>query len=246
MNVIILAAGTGKRLRSVTNLPKCMLDIEGSSLLHRYLDSLHALAPDNTQIFIVVGYKSQAVLDHVQGHPLGEKVEFIEHREYEAGSILSIWAARKALEGDVLLMDGDVYFRPDLLALLLGSSHRSVLLVDTASVNTGEEIMVGITDNTVVAVGRGMTGEFEAYGEWVGFLRLDGNGSHAFREELAKHIGKGRRDIGYEDALIDVTRAVHVGCELTDGIPWIEIDFPEDLARARALALATDDYDEQQ
>ena len=246
MNVIILAAGTGKRLRSVTDLPKCMLDIGGRSLLHRYLDSLHALAPDNVQVFIVVGYKSQAVLDHVQGHPLSDKVEFIEHREYEAGSILSIWAARKALDGDVLLMDGDVYFRPDLLALLLDSSHRNVLLVDTTSINTGEEIMVGITGSKVVAIGRGMTGEFQTYGEWVGFLRLDGNGSYMFREELAKHIGNGRRDIGYEDALIDLTRAIHVGCELTGGLPWIEIDFPEDLARARSMALATEDYEEQQ
>jgi choline kinase len=222
-----------------------MLDIGGRSLIHRYLDSLHGLAPDNAQIFMVVGYKSQAVIDHVQGHPLGEEVEFIEHREYESGSILSIWAARKALEGDVLLMDGDVYFKPDLLALLLGSSHSNVLLVDTTSINTGEEIMVGITDNTVVAIGRGMTGEFEAYGEWVGFLRLGGNGSYAFREKLAKHIANGRRDIGYEDALIDLARAVHVGCELTGGLPWIEIDFPEDLARATALALATDNYEEQ-
>ena len=42
--------------------------------------------------------------------------------------------------------------------------------------------------------------------------------------------------IGYEDALPDLAHAVYVGCELTGGHPWIEIDFPENLAQARALA----------
>ena len=36
----------------------------------------------------------------------------------------------------------------------------------------------------------------------------------------------------YEDALIDFFRDVKVGHEKIGGLPWTEIDFPEDVTRA--------------
>jgi choline kinase len=36
----------------------------------------------------------------------------------------------------------------------------------------------------------------------------------------------------YEDALIDFFRGVKVGYETIGGLPWTEIDFPEDVEKA--------------
>ena len=44
MKAIILAAGVGKRLWQVTqHRPKCLIEIGGQTLLHRYLTSLRSV-----------------------------------------------------------------------------------------------------------------------------------------------------------------------------------------------------------
>ena len=68
-------------------------------------------------------------------------------------------------------MDGDVYFEPTLVSRLLEGPAENLLLVDTRSVNSGEEIMAGARGGRLVEIGRGMGGDFDVYGEWVGFLR---------------------------------------------------------------------------
>ena len=58
MRAIILAAGEGKRLRPYTNnKPKCMVEIEGKSLIDRQINVLNKNGIDD--IIIIGGYKSE-------------------------------------------------------------------------------------------------------------------------------------------------------------------------------------------
>jgi choline kinase len=239
VNVVILAAGEGQRLRSVMELPKCLAEVGGRSLLHRYLDVLQDLGAGVERIGLVVGYRRDEVARQVVAHPLGQRVELIDNPQYQQGSILSLRAARSLLQSDVLLMDGDVYFTPDLLIRLVRSAESNVLLLDTASSNTGEEIMAGAIGGRVKAVGRGMSGDFPVYGEWVGFLRLGLNASAWISRTLDEVPENGTQDMGYEELLQSLVESEPMGYELVDGLPWVEIDFPEDLERANRLAASS-------
>ena len=55
MQALILAAGKGSRLGSLTeNKPKCMIDIAGKSIIDRTVESL--ISNNINHIIIVIGY----------------------------------------------------------------------------------------------------------------------------------------------------------------------------------------------
>jgi choline kinase len=76
---------------------------------------------------------------------------------------------------------------------------------------------------------------FDACGESVGFFKLSRAGARALEAHVAGHVRAGRRSAPHEEALRDMMLAEPgaFGVEDVTGLPWIEIDFPEDVARAR-------------
>ncbi|MDP7532360.1 MAG: NTP transferase domain-containing protein, partial [SAR202 cluster bacterium] len=134
---IILVAGVGRRLRGQTDEPKCLLSIGGRSLIHRYLDILAEPDSGVAKVGMVVGYKGDLIVSHVQEHAFGGAVAYATNPDYEKGSALSLLTAYENFEidGDMMLMDGDVYFEPDVLHRLLASANANSMLVDPSSVN---------------------------------------------------------------------------------------------------------------
>ena len=64
MNCIILAAGLGSRLKNLTkDKPKAMLEVNGEILLDVQIKSALALGIKN--IYVIAGYKSDLILNHV-------------------------------------------------------------------------------------------------------------------------------------------------------------------------------------
>src|SRR5262245_58207382 len=86
MKAVILAAGVGKRLWPVTqHRPKCLIEIGGQSLLHRYLESLASLGVQHADI--VVGYKQEMIRAAVAAKALGLRVNFLVNEQFHRGSI---------------------------------------------------------------------------------------------------------------------------------------------------------------
>jgi choline kinase len=69
----------------------------------------------------------------------------------------------------------------------------------------------------------------------VGFARLDASTVVALRHAITAQIAAGETAGGYEDALASILGASDVRCVATEGLPWVEIDFPEDFRRAETL-----------
>ena len=57
----------------------------------------------------------------------------------------------------------------------------------------------------------------------------------ALRPDLYR--GRRKLDMEYEDALTNFFQDIRVGYEKIGGLPWIEIDFPEDITRAASQIL---------
>jgi len=232
MKVIILVAGRGTRLQGSWTKPKCLLDVGGRALLTRYLDSLSAL---NLPVRIVTGFQGDAIRQHVENLNLSIPVEYCRNDRFELGSILSLQVGLMGIEEPIVLLDGDVLFHPKLLTQLIDSQHNNALLVDPRSSFSDEEYMVGGEEGRVNVLTRGPIEGCPSIGEWVGFVRLGKVEVTLLKQAIEDQISNGNVKGGYEDALGSLLNDIPIRYELVNDFPWIEIDFDQDLLKAREL-----------
>jgi choline kinase len=231
MKAIILAAGVGKRLWPVTqHHPKCLIPIGGRTLLERYFIELAAVGI--REATLVVGYK-QEMIRAAAGRGLhGVAADYLVNDQYQRGSISSLWLAREALDRDVLIMDADVLFHREILRRLVTSAHPTALLLDESVKQETEECMAVVQGGRIIALTKQMPSRYDFAGEGVGFLKVRGADCPALIRSLQGHVDQERWQMEYEDGLREFFAEVRVGFEKIGGLPWTEIDFPEDVARA--------------
>jgi choline kinase len=231
MKAIILAAGVGKRLWQITqHRPKCLIEIGGQTLLHRYLTSLRSVGIRCADV--VVGYKQEMIREAVAANSCGVRVNFLVNEQFHRGSISSLWVARAALDDDAIVMDADVLFHQEILRRLVQSSYENALLMDETVKQTGEECMVVVEGERVIALTKQMPLHYDYAGEGVGFLKVRQADAPQVVASLRTYVDREVWQMEYEDALVEFFREVKVGHEKIGGLPWTEIDFMEDVVRA--------------
>lgn len=231
MKAILLAAGVGKRLWPITqHRPKCLIELGGRTLLLRYLEALAGVGIK--QAVIVVGYKQDMIRAAAGTGRCGVEVRYLANEQYQRGSITSLWLARTELDDDVLIMDADVLFHRQLLRRLMESSWPTALLLDETVSQRTEECMAIVRGGRVVALSKQMPARYDLAGEGVGFLKVQRADTGHLVGALKVCVDRGDLDMEYEDALQEFFTRAKVGFETIGGLPWIEIDFPEDVARA--------------
>jgi len=238
---LVLAAGIGKRLAPLTEeRPKGLIELEGRSLLARLLDGLQAAGVHET--VLVVGYRQEMIRTALGRSHRGMPLRYVVNAEFEKGPRLSLWAGRaEFLRDDVVLTDGDVLFAPPLLERVARATTPNVFLGEPDFVDTGEEINLYRAGERVVAIRRGVAGPpampYEARAEWVGFVKVGRTAGAALVESLQSMIQGGHVDGDYEVALDALLGSHSFAMCSTAGLPWIEIDFPQDLQAAEAEIL---------
>ena len=231
MKAIVLAAGVGKRFKEVTDQrPKCLIEIQGKTLLERTLSALAAAGV--VEAVVVIGYRGEMIEQQIGPTCAGVQVQYVFNARYDKGAILSLWSARAEFDDDLLIMDADVLFPVALIDRLVRSPHANCFLLDASTVNTGEEQMLLTRGGRVLDIVRGGCGDFELIGESVGFLKVSREDAPLLRTILDDLIAQGRDTIEHEEAFPLFLAQRAVGFERVDDLPWTEIDFPADLERA--------------
>lgn len=233
MKAIILAAGVGKRLRSVTRDPKCLIRINDEPLITRIIRLLSGYGISD--ITVVTGYKHDKVVKTVRS--CGLKVKFIRNADFKNGSIISLWRAAGELRGNTVVMDADMYFEGSLIKIIIRSRKSNFFLIDTKAKRDEEAVIVGFKAGKAVALGRGLKKKFRVSGEWAGFLKLSGRVAARLKAHLKKRVSQGERKMGYEFVIPELFEKNNISCELIDGLKWVEIDFPADIKKAIALGI---------
>ena len=92
---LIIAAGLGSRLKKHTeNLPKCMLDFGGKTLLQRQIDAYNK--NNIKDISLIRGYKKEKI--NYKG------LRYFENKDYKNNNILnSIFYAEKIINGNIII-----------------------------------------------------------------------------------------------------------------------------------------------
>jgi choline kinase len=233
MKAIILAAGVARRLAPLTDRThKCLLRVGDQPLLARMLHALEAVGVEDT--VLVVGH-CQDQVRRTAGERVGAmRVHVVENPEYTRGSVLSLYAARAHLSGPALVMDADVLFPREFLRRLLASPHPSAFLIDRGFEDTGEEVKYYVRGERVIALGKKVVPEsWEQVGEGIGFFKCGADAAPDLIRFLERVIEESRGASEYEDAFNLLVAHRPVGWVDVTGLPWTEIDFAEDLRRAR-------------
>ena len=247
MKVIFLAAGYGKRLGNLTKtLPKCLLKINGKSILERNID---AFLKNGINDFVVITGPNHEKFNF-------KNVHYIQDLNYENHDVLgTLMEARKLLNNDVIVSYTDIIYDESIVKSILDFSGDIGLAVDM----NWEEVYVGRTDhpvaeaanvmiknNSILKIGHN-TSRFGKYtkdmiGEFLGIMKLSKNGSKILLdryEELEKlHVGQFHEASSFESAyIVDIIQdiidlGVNVSPIKISG-KWCEIDTLQDLENSK-------------
>ena len=130
MQVVILAAGMGKRLGNLTrNNTKCMIRVNGITLIDRALSQFSKLKLN--RIIIVIGYKGEELKEYVGDDYSGIPIHYIYNPIYDkTNNIYSLSLAKKELqEDDTLLIESDLIFENAVLDKILSDPYPNIALV---------------------------------------------------------------------------------------------------------------------
>ncbi len=229
MRGIILAAGKGSRLNGTAgDKPKCLVEAGGVTLIERQIQTLRRAGVDD--IAVVVGCQA----DRVRAR-CGHTVSYVENTRFaETNSLFSLWMARALLYEGFVVLNCDVLFHPGLLDDLLTSRYEDALLLayrEAHQTFADEEMKVKVRCGRVVDMAKTMDPE-EADGENLGIVKFGPTGAAALVGIMDRLVKAGELRAWAPRAFREFaqTRPLHaIG---TRGLPWIEIDFPEDYRRA--------------
>jgi len=241
---LIIAAGLGSRLKKHTeNLPKCMLDFGGKTLLQRQLDSYKK--NNISDISLIRGYKKEKI--NYKG------IKYFENNDYKNNNILnSIFYAEKIINGNIIISYSDILFDPSVVERTLKSDHDISVVVDIDwrgyyvgrkdhPISEAENVIFN-SNNEVEKIGKINTGNEEVHGEFIGMIKLSNRGTEIFKEHFhrlkkiywnkpfqrAKIFQKAYLS-DFIQELVDIGIKVH--CVIIES-GWKEIDTVEDYKKA--------------
>ncbi len=221
---IILAAGQGTRLLHYTaDRPKCMLTFDDNYLIGIQIRFFRAF--DINNIVVVTGYKRELIEDYLR-----DTVKYVFNDRYgETSSMYSLWLARDLAKNGCFIVNSDVLFHPGILEKLIQSSSPNALAMDFNAVLNEEEMKVIVNNGRVMALSKSFE---KADGENVGLLKFDSQGMSMMFDAMNELFRNSGDKLMVPSAVDFVAKHLYIEAISVDGLPWIEIDFPEDYEKA--------------
>ena len=135
MQALILAAGMGKRLgRYTKDATKCMVQVNGKTLIEYTIESL--IQNNIKKLIIVVGYKSQVLIDFIaskfnEKNLNGMEIVFIENKVYDkTNNIYSLYlACNELIKDDTILLESDLIYKPEIISKLISNNEKNLAVV---------------------------------------------------------------------------------------------------------------------
>ncbi|MEO9476967.1 MAG: phosphocholine cytidylyltransferase family protein [Cyclobacteriaceae bacterium] len=237
--LVILAAGSGTRLRPLTDsTPKGMVKLGDRSLIEQLLDHFNEWAD---QIVLVTGYCSEKIEDFVENTEFGKPIHLIHNKNFDVtNSLYSAWLTREfwSTSEELIFSNSDVVFRENALSEFLTNDSSIVLSVDEKACDR-EDMKVSIHNETnlVTRVSKEIALD-QSFGEFTGISKLRGNGLAAFDRTIHEMLKeeKMKRNGWYDLAFNQMAQ----GNQEIDFVSlpensYMEIDTLEDLADSKKV-----------
>jgi choline kinase len=252
VKAIIVAAGMGRRLGPHTaEIPKCMVEVGGKSILQHQVDALRAAGVD--EINVVRGYLGDRIT--IPG------LRFYENPEYRENNILaSLFFAAPAMAGGFVFSYSDIIYDETVTRALMAAAGDYRLIIDRLwdrsyagrqdhPVSEGELTLV--EGGHVKRVGKGLVAPEVTVGEFIGLAYFSARAAARLRAEhetLRAAHARVRAERGVDppfgtarslrtayltDMLNHLIAEGEAMTPVTIDGHWREIDTVEDLERVR-------------
>jgi L-glutamine-phosphate cytidylyltransferase len=237
IKVILLVAGEGKRLRPYTlDRPKCMVEIDGISLIDRQLAVLKSEGLDN--IVMIGGYKSEML--ERDGIKLRNNPRY-----FETNMVWTLFCAEDELDGSVIVSYGDIVYSREILKALLESKADIAVTIDKEwegywrarnedPLDDAETLKLR-ENGTIEEIGQPPKSLDEIEGQYMGLMKFSIKGVRKIKDTFHKTIkngrlqGKGVENSYMTDLLQDVINSNYLVTSIPVHGGWVEVDTVDDL-----------------
>jgi L-glutamine-phosphate cytidylyltransferase len=234
---IILSAGQGSRLLPLTaELPKCLIELSGKTLIAWQIDALFANGV--TDIHVVTGFMTERVEAELAAlaRP-GLTLTVCFNPFYKvADNLASCWMAREAMLDDFLILNGDTLVSHEIVAAVqAGKGWPIAVTVDEKPAYDSDDMKVHREGERLLAIGKTL-GAAQSNAESIGFLAFRGEGAVLFRDTVAAFM---RTPAGIDNWYLKIVDSLastgKVGTLSIAGHGWAEVDFLNDVDAAEHL-----------
>jgi UDP-N-acetylglucosamine diphosphorylase/glucosamine-1-phosphate N-acetyltransferase len=238
MKAVVLAAGEGVRLQPITaTRPKHLIKVGGKPILEQCLDALKTCGV--TETIIVTHYMGDAIRQYFgDGEKLGLKITYVEQAEM-IGTGNAVSAVEPYVDGDFVLVYGDLLFAPDAVKNMIHSYETEKAAAVMAVVPVEKPESYGIVElENEKAVKRII--EKPAVGEAPS--NLANAGLYVFSKEIFGKLKRTKASVRGEWELTDALSLLikdekTVLATKISKDDWIDIGRPWDLLEANSWVL---------
>jgi choline kinase len=199
--------------------------VDGRALIDIQLEALAAVGVDD--VTVVAGFMSDDVVRHVDGRCR----VVVNDRYATTNSIASLHLAGTHLRNNAfLLQNADVLYSVEMLRRMVTDREENTCLVDPFLPFSSGEYAVELADGRIVQYSRTVHPE-RSVGVSAQLLRVCASDSAAFLDRVAGLVSSGNVHAFPNQAYDVLMSGRGLRPAFTAGLPWWEIDTPEDLAR---------------
>jgi choline kinase len=236
MKAIILSAGQGTRLLPMTaTKPKCLLEIQGKTILEWQIDELRKCGID--KITVVTGYGADNVENLLQRRYGPQRIQTHYSPDYATtDNLVSCWEVQHLMTEDFILLNGDTLFEAAVVKNLLKSPANPVTVtVNHKDIYDADDMKVSLDGSRLVKVGKDISSE-SIHGESIGMILFRQSGPAIFKNHL-KNAMEDTKSVRkwYLSVIDEIAQARTVQICSINGLAWCEVDYPADLKQADSV-----------
>jgi len=242
IKAIIVAAVHDKRLEPFNeDLPKCMLEVKGKTILERQIENIRECGIND--IIIIKGYKQEII-----NIP---NVKYYINNDFEnTGIVSSLFFSKEEMNDDFIFLYSDIIFDKKLLEKLLKNKSDICLVADLdwkkrynerVKRPTGEVELIKVNEDQITRIGKNIDPK-TAHGEFIGLAMFSKKGAHNLKECYKNALKKYKNKKFHEASSIEKAYFTDMIQEIIDNDfqidhldvygDWIEIDTFEDYRKA--------------
>jgi choline kinase len=234
ITAIILAAGTGNRLGELTkNKPKVLLEVNNKALVEYAIDFMKTIGAQD--IIVVGGYLYQQLVDRVKSYD--PKIQLAENKNYQEQNLLSLLAALLlASEANLLIGNSDYVFQDHTAAAISNNLNQLGVYASFDLSGDDTDVMKVKVDEegNLVEMSKTLT-DFQAI--YIGYFYLPAEVAKELPKVAAQIIGEYGTKKSTVEYLFPALIKARYKIKVVDigQADWLEIDTPEELAKAREI-----------
>ncbi len=249
LTVVVLAAGTGRRINSGSSGgPKWLLPIGEQRIADLQLHAVEQSAASVSRVVVVTGHQQAEINAYLAVRASGLSCTTVNNPLYDVRNnwfSLAIGLRDLAADETVVIINSDLVTGDRILERFLQSAASMrcevLLAVDDDRPLTREAMKVAarsLPSGDLALTGIGKTGVTDPIGEYIGIAAVRPSAVPKLMDVLAAHeLDVSRHDRWYDLAFADLAAAgVDVRLWSTGSSCWVEVDDQADLEAAQGLA----------